>query len=291
MDSFDERLIRRARSYDDVADVYERVNAPLMFDLPASELLAIAAPARGDRVLDVGAGTGAVARVAARAVGGEGLVVAVDPSAGMLEAARRGGIDLMVVGVLPHLPFVAGSFDAVLSAFVLTHVDDAEASVREMGRVLRPGGRIGLSAWGASMDDFARAWTEVVHEFVAAELAAAAADCVLPGEAVLSKPGGLESVLAGAGFAAVDARTRTFAFAMTTDEYLEAREVCASGRALRALLDGPTWERYRDRAREVFSKRFGNRVDYTRDVYYAIACRRVEDALPGGDVNGILPRR
>jgi len=108
-------------------------------------------------VLDVGSGTGAVARVAARALGAEGSVVAVDPSAPMLEAARRGGIDLTVVGMLPHLPFVAGSFDVVLSAFVLTHVDDAVASVREMGRVLRPAGRVGLSAWGASADDFTRA--------------------------------------------------------------------------------------------------------------------------------------
>ncbi len=273
MNSFDERLIRRARSYDDAAAVYERLNAPLMFDRPARELLAIAAPARGDHVLDVGAGTGAVARAAARSVGAGGRVVAVDPSAPMLEAAQRGGIDLTVVGMLPYLPFVAGSFDLVLSAFVLTHVDDAVASVREMGRVLRPAGRIGLSAWAASDDDLARAWTGVVHEFVSAEVAVSAAACVLPGEAMLSKPGGLESVLAAAGFEPVDTGTRTFTFAMTVEQYLEAREVCASGRALLALLDGPSWERYRARAREVFGQRFGERISYPRNVYYAIGKR------------------
>jgi ubiquinone/menaquinone biosynthesis C-methylase UbiE len=270
MDPLDDRLLRQARSYDDAAAIYERLNAPLMFDAPARELLAIVAPARGDRVLDVGAGTGAVARVAARAVGAEGRVVAVDPSADMLEAARRGGIELTVVGMLPHLPFLAASFDLVLSAFVLTHVDDAVASVREMGRVLRPAGRIGLSAWAASDDDLARAWADVVHEFVPAEVAAAAAERVLPGEAALSKPGGLESLLASAGFPAVDTATRTFTFAMTVDEYLQAREVCASGRALHALLDGPSWERYRARAREVFAKRFGDGVGYARHVYYAV---------------------
>jgi hypothetical protein len=124
---------------------------------------------------------------------------------------------------------------------------------------------------------------DVIHEFVPGERVTAAADRVLPGEAVLSKPGGLESVLAAAGFAAVDTATRNFVFAMTVDQYLEAREVCASGRALLALLDGAGWARYRARAREVFANRFGDRVAYARDVYYTIACRREQGALPAGD--------
>jgi SAM-dependent methyltransferase len=191
----------------------------------------------------------------------------------MLAAARRAGIDPVVVGMLPQLPFADASFDLVLSAFVLTHVDDIPASVLDMRRVLRPGGRIGLSAWGAADDDLTRAWNDAMHEFVPAQRLAAAADRVLPGEAILSKPGGLETILARGGFDHVTAHARTLEFRMTVDDYVESRGVCACGRTLRALLGEPEWARCRQRARAVVASRFGDVVAYAREVYFAVARR------------------
>ncbi|HEX5133566.1 MAG TPA: SAM-dependent methyltransferase, partial [Candidatus Krumholzibacteria bacterium] len=72
---------RKARVYDDVADTYERVNVPRMFAVPGRVLALAVAPPAGARVLDVGAGTGAVARALREFVGPDALVVVADASA------------------------------------------------------------------------------------------------------------------------------------------------------------------------------------------------------------------
>jgi ubiquinone/menaquinone biosynthesis C-methylase UbiE len=266
----DDALLR-ARSYDDVADWYERVNAPLMFDAPARALVECAELEPGSRVLDVGSGTGAVAR-AVRDFCGDGMsVTAIDPSFNMLMAARRGGVLDAVLGALPQLPFSDQSFDAALSAFVMTHVDDPDAAARDLRRVLRPGGCLALSAWAPADDVYARAWAEVVSEFVAADRVSDAAQRVLPGESRFSARDGLSELLGASEFQAVRSETRSFTFNLTVTEMIKSREVCATGRALRALLSDEEWEAYRARAREVLGARFPDGVRYEREVFIAVA--------------------
>lgn len=98
---------------------------------------------RGWQVLDLGSGTGA-ASDAARRRGAE--VVALDIAAGML----RGRTDLTVpavVGDAVCLPFRADSFDAALAAFSLNHLVDPAAALREVDRVVRPGGAVVVGAY------------------------------------------------------------------------------------------------------------------------------------------------
>jgi SAM-dependent methyltransferase len=261
-----DKAIARARSYDEVADAYERVNAPLFFDAPARALVDFAAISRAERVLDVGAGTGAVSR-AALAVGAN--VVALDPSLLMLEAARRGGVSNAIVGSLPHLPFLDAVFDRVCCAFVMTHVDDPEAALRDMRRVLVSGGRVALSAWSPSDDPYNAAWTEVVNEFVPPGQVADAAERVLPGEPRFSREDGLSSLLISGAFHGVRSETRTFEFTMNVEEMIAAREVCASGRALRMLLSDTEWNAYHARALDVLGKKFPGGIRYLRRVFFA----------------------
>ena len=264
--------LRRARVYDDVADAYERVNAPRMFDAPARELVALAGiPARA-RVLDVGAGTGAVSRAVSAAARGA-RVVALDPSLDMLRAARRGGVTNAVGGALPDLPFSDASFDALVSAFVVSHVDDPDRAIHDMRRVLRPGGTVALSAWGPTTDAYAAAWKSVIHEFVEPDRLESAASRALPGDARFSRPDGLTGLMAVAGLASVQSITRRLVFALTVDEYIAAREVCAAGRALRVLLDDDEWSRYRRRAKTDLARRFPGGVRFDRDVYLARGLR------------------
>jgi SAM-dependent methyltransferase len=127
---------------------YDRVARDLIAPF-GPELVEACAIGAGARVLDVGAGSGNVA-IAAAAAGAE--VVASDPSAGLLEIgqerARRRGLALdWVQADAQALPFEDGSFDVVTSAVGAMFAPDHEAAARELVRVCRPGGRIGLINW------------------------------------------------------------------------------------------------------------------------------------------------
>lgn len=95
------------------------------------------------RVLEVGTGEGQVARVLAAA--GVGEVVGVDLAAAQIgEAARRAGGPRYARATASGLPFASASFDAVLACLVFEHIDELDAALDEVARVLRPGGRFVL---------------------------------------------------------------------------------------------------------------------------------------------------
>jgi demethylmenaquinone methyltransferase/2-methoxy-6-polyprenyl-1,4-benzoquinol methylase len=104
-------------------------------------------PRPGQRILDVATGTGMVARaVAAR--GAE--VTAIDQSEAMLAVARArnpAGVTL-VRGEAEDLPFDTASFDALTFTYLLRYVDDPQATLTELARVVKPGGRIGMVEFG-----------------------------------------------------------------------------------------------------------------------------------------------
>ncbi|WP_097321525.1 class I SAM-dependent methyltransferase [Paractinoplanes atraurantiacus] len=112
---------------------------------PAGPLLDAAGAESGLRVLDAGTGTGTVAALAwARGA----HVVAVDAEPSMLELTRRRVPAAEThEAILPHLPFPAASFDAAVANFVVNHVGDPAAAVRELRRVVRPGGRVAVTIW------------------------------------------------------------------------------------------------------------------------------------------------
>lgn len=111
-------------------------------------LIAAAGVRTGQRVLDVGCGTGYFARLLAQAVGPEGLVVGIDPSPEMTAyASRKAGRARnchFQVGTAESLAFPAEHFDVVVSSLVMHHLpeDLRVPALREMRRVLRPGGTL-----------------------------------------------------------------------------------------------------------------------------------------------------
>jgi demethylmenaquinone methyltransferase / 2-methoxy-6-polyprenyl-1,4-benzoquinol methylase len=133
-----------------IGKTYERVGAFLSFGQDPrwrSALVSSVAASPEDRVLDVATGTGLVARELIRRYGC--AVVGIDQSAGMLAAAaaRNGHIPL-IRGRAERLPFPDESFDHLTFTYLLRYVDDPAATMRELARVLKPGGRIAMVEFG-----------------------------------------------------------------------------------------------------------------------------------------------
>lgn len=115
----------------------------------AERLVERAAPARGEELLDVATGSGNVAIPAAQA---GARVTALDLAPALLEAGRvraeAAGVEVeWVAGDAEALPFADASFDVVLSALGVQFTPDHHASARELARVCRPGGRVGVACW------------------------------------------------------------------------------------------------------------------------------------------------
>lgn len=134
------------------AEAYEEYFVPIIYGPWADRLLDAADLGGDDRVLDLGCGTGIVARRAAERLGDDGAVVGLDLNSGMLQIADATATTNRLAiewrqGDAAALPFTDGSFDRVLSQQSFQYVEDQDGTLREIRRILAPGGRAILSVW------------------------------------------------------------------------------------------------------------------------------------------------
>jgi SAM-dependent methyltransferase len=165
-------------------------------------LMAAAAVAPGERVLDLGCGNGQVARTAA-AASGDGAVLGLDLSSQMLERAR----DLAKTAQLSNVEFVQGdaqvyefdrsSYDVALSRFGLMFFADPVAAFTNIGSALRPGGRLATVSW-RGLD--ANEWLRSLLGALAAGRPMPAPPSDAPGPMGLSDPDRVRTLLTSAGF-------------------------------------------------------------------------------------------
>ena len=196
--------------FDRIAPVYDVMNRVMTAGLDRRwrRLTAEAAVRPGDRVLDACCGTGDLALAALRA---GGVVTGVDFSERMLERARRKSSEVeWVRGDVLALPFEDGSFDAATVGFGIRNVPELEAGLRELRRVLRPGGRLGVLEIvrpGGFLRHFYRIWFDRAVPVLGKVLPGGKAYSYLPASVRrFPGPDELADVMRGAGFPEVSYR-------------------------------------------------------------------------------------
>jgi ubiquinone/menaquinone biosynthesis C-methylase UbiE len=129
-----------------LAETYDRLSSDRQFE-SGKRLVERLELEAGARVLDVGCGTGLLARWIAERMGPDGSVVGIDPLADRIDIARsRGGPVRFEVGQAEDLgAFEDASFDAVSMSAVFHWISDKAKALAEVRRVLRPGGRLGVT--------------------------------------------------------------------------------------------------------------------------------------------------
>jgi len=187
-------LIRQG--WEEVAAEYAKDRLGI-FERFAGRLLDLLHPSPGSTLLDVGAGSGAVALQAAAWVGSAGRVIGSDIAAAMVslagQAAEQGATGVTFCSMdAERLGFPDASFDTATCAFSLFQFPDMGRALAEMWRVLKPGGRLGLSNWGPGyFSPIASLQRSLFREFGLRAL--------LPNPLVF-KPTGLGAMLHEAGF-------------------------------------------------------------------------------------------
>ncbi len=128
------------------AEIYDALFVPALFRQWGPIVAGVAQIGRGDRVIDVACGTGVLALAAYDRVGPDGEVVGLDPNSDMLGVARRKSTRIdWREGRAEEIPFPDERFDAAVSQFGLMFFEDRTAGLREMMRVIKPGGRMAVA--------------------------------------------------------------------------------------------------------------------------------------------------
>jgi ubiquinone/menaquinone biosynthesis C-methylase UbiE len=215
------------------AEGYESYMVPTLFAPWAEHLIEGADVKTGQRVLDLGCGTGIVARQVAARLGDKGSVVGIDRSANMLAVAdttaARDGLKVeWREGRAEALPFADASFDRVLSQFALMFFDDRPRALAEVHRVLAPGGGLSLNVWqGIDRHPFYRTLDRLIER----KLGVGALESMF----ALGEPGVLRELLTQAGFRHVEIEPVSITSRFPNPEMFLAGEIEVDTAAIPAM--------------------------------------------------------
>lgn len=202
----------------EAAEQYESGFVPALFGEWAPVLVDVAGVRPGHFVLDVACGTGVVAREASNRVGSDGGVVGLDLNEAMLAVARRIRPEIeWRQGDAMALPLDSATFDVVLCQAALMFVPDPGRALRDMARVVKPTGTVGIQVW-ASRDE--QTGFKPFYEVVARQAGPDAVD-IISAYWTLGDLERLTALCADAGLRILSTMTRTGAIRLPSiDDYV-----------------------------------------------------------------------
>ncbi len=243
---------------------------------PVTEaLVEYAHPTAGMQVLDLASGTGEPAITIATRIGPSGHVTALDLSADLLEIAEKRAKARGLANFKTHqcdahaLPFPDNSFDLATSRFGVMFFREIEVALGEVRRVLRPGSRVCLLAWGPFEQPYWQSMMGVVHRHVGGSLL----DQGGPNPFRFAGSGSLSAVLDAAGFKHVQEETRTIPWTWPgpPEEVWEQAQAVAV--PFRPMLERVPPERWPDINAEVYSEvakySDGEKIEFGATVVFA----------------------
>jgi ubiquinone/menaquinone biosynthesis C-methylase UbiE len=252
----------RAAEYDRYwAPVIHPMGRPIVSELPL---------ASARRVLDVGAGTGSnLPDLAAAAPGA--LIFGTDASEGMLRIARSAAKAALSVMDAKCLGLRSETIDVATLVFVLFHVTDPPAGLRDVRRVLKPGGAVGVVVWGRDPNvPGTSIWTEELDRLGAAP---DARDPSVTHREEMDTPEKLAALLEGAGFGAVRAWSTVCEHRFTLESVSVLQGTCGMpGRRARSLPEAGR-ELCQTRARASLARLAPEELVYRPEVVFAVGRR------------------
>jgi ubiquinone/menaquinone biosynthesis C-methylase UbiE len=170
---------------------------------PTEQMVAALAPQPGETILELAAGAGVGGFAAAALMGREGRLIMTDFASHMVEAEKRRGGELGFSNIeyrvmdAERMDLEDDSVDGVLCRWGYMLMADPAAALRETRRVLRDGGRLSFSVWGAPADN---PWATVPSRILVQRGHMAAPESGAPGIFAMAEPARIEELVTGAGF-------------------------------------------------------------------------------------------
>jgi SAM-dependent methyltransferase len=244
---------------------YDEIWSPVILP-PAVAMVDALDIADARRVLDVGSGTGALLAVLSAAAP-HAHITAIEPSAEMLAYAVTRRTAMGVRADAAALPFRSGTADAVILAYVLFHLVDPGAGVREAARVLRPDGQVGTVTWKRELPSPVGAiWERAFEEFRVPDFAAHG------NHGGLDSSDAIERLFIDAGVQPERIWYERIQYTFEPEDFWRLRTGCGRSRARLALLDEPTRRRVLDDVRQRLATARSDDFTFSGELVCATGC-------------------